>query len=186
VYTYGAKLEVASPRFSQRADFFVYICSACLVILVSCVHITIAILFFSVGIEVHLCGIILELRNRLLNLFQSLHLQPPKGLRSINSTQFIWLLLTYLSPALKPILLPGWNPSNQAAEPKYRDQRPGPRALAFITTSTISSWNLPVSLLGLATFPSQYLPYAFLLLTLLIRGPIAAAPASSQPTCTTC
>jgi Derlin-2/3 len=65
VYTYGAKLEVASPRFPQRADFFVYIYFACLVILVSCVHIAIIILLFSDGIEVHLCGIILELRNRL-------------------------------------------------------------------------------------------------------------------------
>jgi Derlin-2/3 len=49
-----------------------------------------------------------------------------------------------------------------------------PLALAFITTSTIDSWGLPVSLLGLATFPAQYLPYAFLLLTLLISGPIPA------------
>jgi Derlin-2/3 len=49
-----------------------------------------------------------------------------------------------------------------------------PLALAFITTSTIDSWGLPVSLLGLATFPSQYLPYAFLLTTLLISGPIGA------------
>jgi len=45
VYTYGAKLEVASPRFSQRADFFVYICFACLVILVSYVHLATTILF---------------------------------------------------------------------------------------------------------------------------------------------
>jgi Derlin-2/3 len=49
-----------------------------------------------------------------------------------------------------------------------------PLALAFITTSTIDSWGLPVSLLGLATFPSQYLPYAFLLTTLLISGPLGA------------
>jgi hypothetical protein len=32
---YGSKLEIASPRFSQRADFFTYICFACFVILVS-------------------------------------------------------------------------------------------------------------------------------------------------------
>jgi hypothetical protein len=32
---YGAKLEIASPRFSQRADFFAYICFVCVVILVS-------------------------------------------------------------------------------------------------------------------------------------------------------
>jgi hypothetical protein len=35
VYTYGAKLEIASPRFSQRADFITYICFICFVILVS-------------------------------------------------------------------------------------------------------------------------------------------------------
>jgi hypothetical protein len=35
VYVYGAKLEIASPRFSQRADFFTYICFVCFVILVS-------------------------------------------------------------------------------------------------------------------------------------------------------
>ncbi|TVY71328.1 Derlin-1.2 [Lachnellula suecica] len=32
-YTYGAKLESASPRFSQRADYVTYICFVCLVIL---------------------------------------------------------------------------------------------------------------------------------------------------------
>jgi hypothetical protein len=35
VFTCGGKLEIASPRFSQRADFFTYICFICLVILVS-------------------------------------------------------------------------------------------------------------------------------------------------------
>jgi Derlin-2/3 len=49
-----------------------------------------------------------------------------------------------------------------------------PLALAFITTSTIDSWGLPISLFGLVTFPSQYLPYLFLLITLLITGPTGA------------
>jgi hypothetical protein len=35
VYVYGSKLEIASPRFSQRADFFTYICFVCFIILVS-------------------------------------------------------------------------------------------------------------------------------------------------------
>ncbi|TVY39569.1 Derlin [Lachnellula subtilissima] len=33
LYTYGSKLEIASPRFSQRADFFTYICFCSVVIL---------------------------------------------------------------------------------------------------------------------------------------------------------
>lgn len=35
VYVYGAKLEIASPRFTQRADFVTYILFVCGVILVS-------------------------------------------------------------------------------------------------------------------------------------------------------
>jgi Derlin-2/3 len=35
VYKYGAKLEIASPRFQQRAEFITYILFICLVILVS-------------------------------------------------------------------------------------------------------------------------------------------------------
>ncbi|TVY91781.1 Derlin, partial [Lachnellula willkommii] len=33
LYTYGALLEISSPRFSQRADFFTYICFSSVVIL---------------------------------------------------------------------------------------------------------------------------------------------------------
>jgi hypothetical protein len=36
VYVYGAKLEIASPRFMQRAEFITYTCFVCGVILVSC------------------------------------------------------------------------------------------------------------------------------------------------------
>jgi hypothetical protein len=35
VYTYGSKLETASPRFTQPGDFFTYIVFVCTVILVS-------------------------------------------------------------------------------------------------------------------------------------------------------
>jgi hypothetical protein len=41
---YGSKLEIASPRFSQRADFFTYICFVCFVILVSQTHVIIFLL----------------------------------------------------------------------------------------------------------------------------------------------
>ncbi|CZR60115.1 related to F-LANa protein [Phialocephala subalpina] len=34
LYVYGAKLEIASPRFSQRADFVTYICFSCGIILI--------------------------------------------------------------------------------------------------------------------------------------------------------
>jgi len=34
VYTYGSKLETASPRFSQPGDFFTYIVFVCLTVLV--------------------------------------------------------------------------------------------------------------------------------------------------------
>jgi len=36
VYIYTSKNEIASPRFTQRADFITYICFVCAVILVSC------------------------------------------------------------------------------------------------------------------------------------------------------
>jgi hypothetical protein len=35
LYTYGSKLEVGSPRFSEPGDFFIYIIFVCTIILVS-------------------------------------------------------------------------------------------------------------------------------------------------------
>lgn len=95
LYVYGAKLEISSPRFSQRADFVTYIC-------------------FS-------CGIILILN----------------------------LLITY-GHALASAL-----------------------ALSFITTSIRDSWDQPITLIILQ-MPAQYLPYAILLLTLIVHSPQAA------------
>lgn len=50
-------------------------------------------------------------------------------------------------------------------------------ALAFITTSTKDDWDLPVSFF--VTFPAQYLPYLFILITLLCRGPQVALKQAS-------
>jgi Derlin-2/3 len=49
-----------------------------------------------------------------------------------------------------------------------------PLAIAFITTSTLDSWDVPTSFFGVVTFPSQYLPYALLLITLICSGPEGA------------
>ncbi|RDW59539.1 hypothetical protein BP6252_12626 [Coleophoma cylindrospora] len=95
LYVFGAKLETASPRFAQRADFFYYICFECLVIL-------------------------------LLNL-----------------------LIAGGSIFASPI------------------------SLSFICTSTRDSWDQPITFFVIK-LPSQYLPYAILLLTLIIAGPQAA------------
>ncbi|KAG4441970.1 hypothetical protein IFR05_002538 [Cadophora sp. M221] len=95
LYVYGAKLEIASPRFSQRADFVTY-------------------LWF-------ICGIIL-----ILNLF-----------------------LTSGHALASPLVL------------------------SLITTSVRDTWDQPITLFIL-TMPCQYLPYAFLLLTLILAGPQAA------------
>lgn len=46
-------------------------------------------------------------------------------------------------------------------------------ALSFITTSVRDTWDQPITLFIL-TMPCQYLPYAFLLLTLIVAGPQAA------------
>lgn len=48
-----------------------------------------------------------------------------------------------------------------------------PLALAFITSATIDSWDVPTTVV-FVTIPSQYLPYAFLLFTLLSQGPKGA------------
>ncbi|KAK0103967.1 hypothetical protein ONS96_005072 [Cadophora gregata f. sp. sojae] len=95
LYVYGAKLEIASPRFSQRADFVTYLC--------------------------FICGVIL-----ILNLL-------------ITSGHVLASSL----------------------------------ALSFITTSVRDTWDQPITLFIL-TMPCQYLPYAFLLLTLITAGPQAA------------
>ncbi|PVH89198.1 hypothetical protein DL98DRAFT_508309 [Cadophora sp. DSE1049] len=95
VYVYGAKLEIASPRFSQRADFVTYLC--------------------------FMCGVILILN----------------------------LLITSGSVLASSL------------------------ALSFITTSVRDTWDQPITLFIL-TMPCQYLPYAFLLLTLILAGPQAA------------
>ncbi|KAL2071213.1 hypothetical protein VTL71DRAFT_12448 [Oculimacula yallundae] len=96
VYVYGSKLEIASPRFSQRADFATYLC------------------FIS--------GVILT-----LNLFPTI--------------------------------------SGSALA--------SPLALSLITTSVRDTWDVPIRLF-IVTIPCQYLPYAFLLLTLILAGPQAA------------
>jgi Derlin-2/3 len=46
-------------------------------------------------------------------------------------------------------------------------------ALAFVTTSTRDSWDQPMTLF-IIKMPSQYLPYALLLLTLICASPKAA------------
>ncbi|KAL5321529.1 hypothetical protein ACEPPN_009488 [Leptodophora sp. 'Broadleaf-Isolate-01'] len=48
-----------------------------------------------------------------------------------------------------------------------------PLVLSFITTSVRDTWDQPITLFIL-TMPCQYLPYAFLLLTLILAGPQAA------------
>lgn len=48
-----------------------------------------------------------------------------------------------------------------------------PLALAFITSSTWDSWDQPVTLI-VVKMPSQYLPYAFLLLALIMGSPQSA------------
>ncbi|KAG0650832.1 cDerlin-2 [Hyphodiscus hymeniophilus] len=85
IYVYGAKLEIASPRFSQRADFVTYIC--------------------------FVCGIILVFAGAL--------------------------------------------------------------ALAFITSAIRDSWDQPITFI-IVKMPAQYLPWAILLLTLIIGGPQSA------------
>ncbi|KAH7399883.1 ER-associated proteolytic system protein-like protein Der1 [Cadophora sp. MPI-SDFR-AT-0126] len=95
LYVYGAKLEIASPRFSQRADFVTYLCFICAIIL-----------------------------------------------------------------ALNLIILSGHVLASSLA-------------LAFITTSVRDTWDQPITFFIL-TMPCQYLPYAFLLLTLILAGPQAA------------
>jgi Derlin-2/3 len=45
-----------------------------------------------------------------------------------------------------------------------------PLALSFITTSTLDSWNVPISFFGFVTIPAQYLPYFLLFITLVCVG----------------
>ncbi|TVY49022.1 Derlin [Lachnellula occidentalis] len=47
LYTYGSQLEIASPRFSQRADLFTYICFSSVVILLLNILITYGDVFAS-------------------------------------------------------------------------------------------------------------------------------------------
>ncbi|PMD13081.1 hypothetical protein NA56DRAFT_544807, partial [Hyaloscypha hepaticicola] len=46
-----------------------------------------------------------------------------------------------------------------------------PLILAFMTTSTMDSWDQPTSIFGIVTIPAQYLPYLFLFLTFILSGP---------------
>jgi hypothetical protein len=71
VYTYGAKLEIASPRFSQRADFISYIWFICFVILVSwTLSLTVSDLHLSVLRVLSLRG---SLRRRSIPFSRMLH-----------------------------------------------------------------------------------------------------------------
>ena len=47
MYTYGSKLEVASPKFSEPGDFLVYIVFVCATILVGSRFISLAVSFFA-------------------------------------------------------------------------------------------------------------------------------------------
>ncbi|KAH7351205.1 ER-associated proteolytic system protein-like protein Der1 [Rhexocercosporidium sp. MPI-PUGE-AT-0058] len=95
LYVYGAKLEIASPRFSQRADFVTYLgFSSCFILILN--------LFITSGHDLA-----------------------------------------------------------------------SPLALSVITTSVRDTWDQPITLFIL-TMPCQYLPYAFLLLNLILCGPHTA------------
>ncbi|CZT41653.1 related to F-LANa protein [Rhynchosporium secalis] len=96
LFVYGCKLEIASPRFSQRADYATYL-----------------------GF---VCGTILTLN----------------------------LIPTVSGHALA-----------------------SPLAMSLITTCVRDTWDVPITLF-IVTMPCQYLPYAFLLLTLVLSGPQAA------------
>ncbi|KAE9372521.1 hypothetical protein N431DRAFT_243181 [Stipitochalara longipes BDJ] len=49
-----------------------------------------------------------------------------------------------------------------------------PLILAFITTYTLDSWDVPTSIFGIVTIPAQYLPYLFLFISFVLSGPTTA------------
>lgn len=67
----------------------------------------------------------------------------------LTSTQILNLLLTYGRTLASPL------------------------ALAFVTTSTIDSWDQPITFI-IIKMPAQYLPYAIIFITLIICGPQSA------------
>jgi len=160
VYVYGAKLEIASPRFSQRADFVTYLCFICGIILV------------SDGSQTHLLYTMSIACHFLTVWFRYLPFQmPSKDMVTCSPLLRFWSF---------PLLCPIQNVYKVSNNVQILNLfitsghvLASSLALSFITTSVRDTWDQPITLFIL-TMPCQYLPYAFLLLTLIVAGPQAA------------